>query len=378
MGHRRRPCRSGVWCDHMIDHYTRFSPGGSIRGIPGRWTAPRWPALLALPVVAVLLLTTPVRADDAARIAALDALLAAGQAPRAAAMADSLLASGSVEPRNVWRLQQRLGAALVLAERPAAAVPVLEDALRTAPEDPALHLNLGRALRAMGQGGRAVAEYEVAIRLAPDRADWRLEYADALRALGIRREALQQIRQARRLCGDCPDALRGESNHHLAFGDAAAAIEPLAALQALRPTPQVRQLLARSLSAAGQAAAVQALLDTVPATTLTVDEAMALARADRRQGTASRSVALATGARPTPAGELPPEFWALAAETCQAAGEPSAALTAIDRALAADPDRALFHHNRAAILVALGREEEARRALDRAHRLDPRLQEDPR
>ena len=352
-----------------------MSPGGSIRR-----RTPRVPALASLTLAGLLglLVAGPVRADDGARIAVLDALLEAGRPGRVIAMADSLLAAGAVQPRNVWRLQQRLGAALVAAGRPVDAVPVLERALQTAPDDAALHLNLARALRARGHGGRAVAEFGAAVRLAPDRADWRLEYAEALRALGIRRDALQQVRQARRQCGDCPAALRGEINHHLAFGDAVAAIEPLAALQAVQPRPEVRQLLARSLGAAGQHAAVQALLDTVPAAALSVEEAMALARADRGLGTADRAAALASGARPLPAGDLPPEFWALTAEACQAAGDPDAALTAIDRALAAAPDRALFHHNRAAILVALGREQEARRALETAHRLDPGLEDDSR
>jgi len=316
----------------------------------------------------------PALADDARLLAHLDALLAAGQAAEAIAAAEGALAGGEVAPRNEWRVQQRLGAAYVAAGRPGAAVPVLEAALQVAPGDAALHLNLARALRDQGRPGRAVSEFGLAVDLAPDRADWRLEYAAALADLGIRRDALAQIRLARRLCGDCAPALRGEVNHHLAFGDATAAIEPLQALHAHEPSPAVRSLLARSLGAAGEDAAVQALLDTVAAAGLTGAEALALARADRALGTAGRAVALAAGTRALPADWQPPaEFWALAAETALAAGEPAAALRAIDRALALAPAQALLHHNRAAILLALGREDEARRALAEARRLDPGL-----
>jgi tetratricopeptide (TPR) repeat protein len=312
---------------------------------------------------------------DAALLGRLDRMLAAGAMAPAAALADSALEHQAVAPRNVWRVQERLAVALTGSGRPGAAVAPLEDALRTAPREPSLHLNLARALRAVGQGGRAVAEYGSAVQLAPDRVDWRLEYAEALRALGIRRDALAQIRQARRRCGDCLPALRAEANHHLAFGAAAAAIAPLRALLAVDPDPAVRALLVRALGAAGEAQAVQALLDTVPPARLSMAEALALARADRRTGQAARARALARDQRPLPAGQPPAELWALVAETCQAAGEPRLALVAIDRALARAPERAILHHNRAAILVDLGREEEARAALATARRLDPQLEE---
>ena len=66
-------------------------------------------------------------------------------------------------------------------------------------------------------------------------------------------------------------------------------------------------------------------------------------------------------------------FWALSAEICLAADEAAAALLASDRAIALRPDVAVYHHNRAAALVRLGREDEARAALAEARRLDPEL-----
>jgi len=314
-------------------------------------------------------------AGDADRLAELDRLLASGRAEEAARTAAELLATEVLEPRNVWRIQQRLAVGLVRSGRAEEAVPVLEEALAVAPQDPALHLNLGRALRSVGHGGRAVAEYGLAVSLQPDRFDWHLEYAEALLDLNIRRDALEQIRRARELCRDCPEALRGEVNFRLEDGDLAAAVEPLRALQSVAPTSATRALLVQTLWNLDDAEGVVAVLDTVPEADLGAEELTLLLEADRRLGDPERALRWVESDAAAVRRLQRPEHqaWALLAEMCLAGDEPDAALVAIDRAIALEPRTAAYHQNRAAILVALGREDAARDALERARSLDPRL-----
>lgn len=331
--------------------------------------------VVILVILAVLGCSVTVRADDESRLAQLDQLLAEGRAAEAAASAADILEAGDAEARNTWRFRQRLGVALVAGGRPADAVPVLERALSAAPSEPALHLNLGRALRAIGHGGRAVAEFGLAVNLAPERHEWRLEYADALLAIGVRRDALEEIRRARALCDDCPDALRGEVNFYLVADRPADAIGALRQLQAIDPKPQTRSLLVRALWNEGDAASVATVLDTEPESELDGEELALLLDVDRQLKRPARALrwvaedaeAVRRVARPTH------QVWALVSEICLAGDRPDAALLAVDRALVLEPTTAVYHHNRAAVLVALGRDTEARQALAEARRLDPSL-----
>ena len=224
-----------------------------------------------------------------------------------------------------------------------------------------------------------MAEFQTAVTLAPDRYTWRLEYAEVLLDLGIGREALAEIDAARRLCGDCPEALRGAVNFYLTTGDVAATIEPLRRLQAVEPAPRNRLLLVQALWAAADVEAVADLLDPVTEAQLSGEELAILIEVDRRLGRSERARRWVAGSAETVARvALPPHHvWAILAEICLAAEQPELALTAIDRALADRADVALYHHNRAAILVALDRQDEARGALAEAHRLDPNLSESP-
>lgn len=320
---------------------------------------------------------TEVRTVD--ELARLDRLLAGGQPELAAETARSLLESATLAERHVWQVRERLGVALLALDQPAVAVKELEAAMLDAGSDPTLHFNLGRALRRLGQRGRAVAEYAEAVALAPHRFEWRLEYADAMQELGIRRESLQQIRLARASCGDCPDALRAEVNHHRTIGDPASSLEPLRDLYALQPVPEVRRLLVDAIWVSGDASGVATLLDSLPAASLTGPEIMILAQANRLAADARRATAWVRQSPPETADGWRPDavFWAIVSETCLQAGEPADALTAIDRAVALQADVAIYHHNRAAILVRLGRTAEAEAALAEARRLDPDLGETP-
>jgi tetratricopeptide (TPR) repeat protein len=104
---------------------------------------------------------------------------------------------------------------------------------------------------------------------------------------------------------------------------------------------------------------------------------MILLQAERRLGRSERARTWVAEAAPRVADGWCPghEFWAIASEVCLAAGRDELALTAIDRALTLAPANAVYHHNRAAILLRLDREAEARLALEAAQRLDPSLQD---
>jgi tetratricopeptide (TPR) repeat protein len=317
------------------------------------------------------------RESDPDRLIRLDRMLGEDQAAQVVAEVRKLLAAGAGEPRHAWLYQQRLAAALLVLERPDEALPVLESALAVAPQDPALHLNLARALQQLGRLGRAVAEYETAIQLAPDRPLWRLEFAEAMMSLGIRRDALVQIRLARSACGDCPEALRAEAVYHQEVGQLAASVEPLDRLFAVQPLPTVRQMLVHALWGAGESDRVIAVLDTVADGRLTGAEVMILLQAERRLGRGERARTWVAQEAPRVADGWRPghEFWAIASEVCLGTGQDELALNAIERALALAPESAVYHHNRAAILLRLDREDEARLALETAQRLDPSLQD---
>ena len=373
----------------MVDDYIKLLAWRSIPafprpGRPGEHQIVPRDRFFVLVLVAGVAVTGLAATDDQAKLDQLDRLLAAGQAQEVVRLAAGYLDTGGLDPRNLWRFRQRLGVGLLASGEAAAAVPILERALAESPAEPALHQNLGRALRQTGQRGRAVAEFQMAVNLAPDRYTWRLEYAEALLDLGIRREALAEVNAARRLCNDCPEALRGAVNFHLATDDVAAAIEPLRQLQAVAPTSQYRLLLVQALWAAAEAEAVADLLDPVPEEQLSGEELAILIEVDRRLGRSDRArrwVTSGTGAVERVA--YPPHHvWAVLAEICLADGQAESALVAIDRALAdlalVDPTKAaLYHHNRAAILVALDRQDEARGELEEARRLDPGLGKSP-
>ena len=332
--------------------------------------------ILVLLLVAVIL-TAPTRGEesdqqkDGAFLANLDQLLTRGEAQQVVDLAIEALRAQTVHPRNQWRVQERLAVALVDLDRAPEAVSIIEDALAENPDEPSLHLYLARALRQMGQKGRAVAEFRQAVDMNPSQYQWRLEYAEMLLALNIRRDALTQIRLARRECGDCDEALRGEVNFHLTVGNSAAALEPLQVLNSRGSDRDIQSLLIQALWAAGDSEAVVTMIDTLGVESLNGAEVLILAQAERMLGKAVQSRVWAQGGQEVLPGQwaAPATFWAIVSETCLLDEDLDQALMAIDRAIALEPGRAVFHHNRAAILVALGRQEEARQALAESERI---------
>jgi tetratricopeptide (TPR) repeat protein len=314
---------------------------------------------------------SPQPAGDA--LARLDSLLAANRADEAAVEAARMLDAADLAPQIRAQVTQRRCVALQAAGRLQEAVPVCEEAVLLAAQDPVNHQNLATCLQRMGQLGRAAGELEQALELAPTRNDWRLQYARVLLDLGVRQESRRQIELAAAECPDCPLVDRARADHALRTGQPEQAIAPLQRLMRAEPSPQLRERLAQACWDAGRPAGVDSALADVPLGSLSSLEITLLLQADRERGITERARRLAPGG--AEAAEVPasvrddPRFWALVSELCLVGDDPAAALAAIDAAIALAPQDGRWHHNRAAVLLRLGREKEAAEALARARSL---------
>ncbi len=309
--------------------------------------------------------------EAAARaLATVDSLMAAGQAGNAAELAVAAARRWAADPLFGWQLEGRAGAALVAAGHAEAAVPLLEAAIGARPLDGALRHQLGLALAAIGRRGRALAEFGEASRLDPDAVAPRLEAGRLRGELGDLAGAQREWAAASALCGGCPEPDRLLASLLLASGRPAEAVAPLQRLRARTDDEQVRQNLLAALSGAGQDSALLALVgERAPATWSPDEWRQAVQSEGRRGGARLAQAALALADARDGASGLPRDddlFWAHAAANLLAAADPAGSLAAIDRALRLRPGHPVYHRNRAAALAALGRGDEARRALDAA------------
>ncbi|MFO7653796.1 MAG: tetratricopeptide repeat protein [Candidatus Krumholzibacteriia bacterium] len=303
-------------------------------------------------------------------IARLDSLLDAARYEEAATVAAQHARYADDLARG-WQWRQRWGIALLRGGRAAAALPHLEAAVQGAPGVAENHRNLGAALIALDRPGRALAEYQQAVDLDPSDADLRLEYGYALARLGLAQDALREFGSARHLCGGCPVAERALAGLHVEAGRHEAARPHLERLLEWSPEDEwIRKSLALGYLIAERPDSAAAVVYEIPPAERDAEAWLLLASAG------SATMLVPTWERllqePPPEDGLPAEvrdshrFWALVAQGLQQAGRPEAALQAIDRALALEPAEALYRNNRAALLQALGREDEARRELQRA------------
>lgn len=89
-----------------------------------------------------------------------------------------------------------LGALMLAGFNPAAAVTMLEEAVRLQPSQPEGHNWLGVALEVVGRTREAIAQFRMALNLQSDYADARLNLAKALVKTGNFGEAVANFRQA--------------------------------------------------------------------------------------------------------------------------------------------------------------------------------------
>lgn len=310
-------------------------------------------------------------------LARVDSLLAAGDPGRAVTLAMQAAGHWAADPQYGWQVEGRLGAALLAAGRAAESLPHLEKAIGLHPEEPGARHQLGLALVALGRRGRALAEFEQAAALDPSAPAHRIEAGRLRAALGDWRGAQVELETALRLCGGCPEADRLLGSVLLKAGRPDEAVPVFRRLWAAQPDSAVRQNLLAALAGAGRDSAVLDLVGATPEAAWTRDDWRMAVQAEGRQGGARWSQAAlaradSTGRGGDGRGRFPVDdalFWAQSSANLLAADRPASALRAMDRALALDPRQAVFHHNRAAILAALGRTADARLALDAARAL---------
>ena len=330
----------------------------------------------------ILLLVTGAAAGERAQpgdeLAEIDRLLAAGRGAEAMARVEALSATHAEDPLYGWQLSERRGLALLLQDKPAAAMPLLEDAVRRHPGNSGHHRNLAHVLRLLGRRGRALAEYTQAVELAPLDADLRLELAQYLAEFGQWHQAEIEFRTAGSL-GAGEDADRGLAVALMRQGKSAAAVEPLQRQYLAAPSPTGRRELAAALQASRRDSELVVLLAPVETEDLDASELMALIQAEGRLGgdpLRSREFAaqLDAGNPPSQVGEYA-LFWARAGLNLIAAEYWQAALTATTHAVRLEPGNVVFRNNRLVVLQHLGHDEEASREWDEILRLDPQRKE---
>lgn len=308
--------------------------------------------------------------DAAVALAGIDSLLARGAAGEGAERALLALRRWGQDPLYGWQLAGRAGSALVAAGRPGEALAHLEAAIGAQPGDGALRHQLGLALAALGRRGRALAEFEQAALLDPAAVAPRLEAGRLRGALGDVEGAARELAAATAACGGCPGPDRLLATILLEAGRPAEAVAPLRRLLDAGGEAQVRINLLAALSRAGEDSALLALVDGRDAVDWSADDWRQAVQSEARLGKADRAARalVLAAAKPAPPG-LPAGddvFWGAAAASLLAAGMPRLSLEAGDRALALHPGSRVYLTNRAAALVAIGRHDEARRALAEA------------
>lgn len=312
-----------------------------------------------------------------ARLAAVDSLVAAGEAAQALVEVERLAARWGDDPLFGWQLADRRGLALLASGRYAEALPLLEATVGRQPFAAGAHRNLALALAGLGRRGRALAEYAQAVELDPADPVHRLEHAQYLAEFGQLEAAAGAFAAAARLCGGCPEAERGLGAALLGLGRPGEAVAPLQRAQAAAPDTSGRRLLVAALHGARRDSALLALLDGEDRSRWDRRDHLALVEAEGRAGgPAVRSQAYARtlqqGAEPSPVA-ADALFWARVALNLLQSGAWQEGLAAADRAVALEPDNAVYRNNRVVLLLKLGRTAEAQAEWEHALRLDPDL-----
>ena len=315
------------------------------------------------------------------RLAAVDSLLRAGDPAAALHQVDLLDATWGQDPLYGGQIADRRGWALLAQGRPAEALPLLEQTVGRRPYDAGAHRNLALALAQLGRRGRALAEYTQAVELDPANGIHRLEHAQFLTEFGQWGAAAAEFQAAAERCGSCPAAERGLGAALLQLGRPDEAVLPLSRAQAAEPDSVGRRLLVAALHGAARDSALLALLAAEDRQRWDRRDHLALVEAEgRRGGEPVESLAYANSLA---AGSPPPcvaddaLFWGRVALNLLKAGRWQAGLGAADRAVALEPDSAVYRNNRVVLLLRLGRDEEAAREWETVLRLDPGLKERP-
>ena len=311
-------------------------------------------------------------------MAPIDSLLLVGQADQAAAEARSRLPEFGEHPLWGNQIRSRLGLALLRTGRPEQALPLLEDGVRTMPDDAMVHRNLAAALMAMGRRGRALTEFQQAVGLDPGNPDLRLEFGQTLLEMRAYQESRKELLLARQLCGGCLAADQALARLFLATDDDAAAIPYLQRLFAVAKDSCTRRELLGALHRTGGWQDLTTILEALAGPPLQTDEARLLAEADWQLGNRERPLAWVLARENPEAPEARPApftarddalFWGTVALNLLEGGYLQESLAASDLAIGLDPSNTTYRHNRVAALQQLGRQEEAAKEWSRLQEL---------
>ena len=102
--------------------------------------------------------------------------------------------AANYDPEFINRVNQ--GSQLLEQGKPAEAVQVLTEALRSNPEDEDVHYNLGLALARLGKVEEAIREYREALRIFPDYAEAHNNLGNVLVRAGQAEEAITHFERA--------------------------------------------------------------------------------------------------------------------------------------------------------------------------------------
>ncbi len=284
------------------------------------------------------------------------------------------------DPHWSAQFENRLAIALLRADQPEEALPLLEARVINHPSEAQAHRNLGACLLALGRKGRALSEYKQVVELEPGNANARLEYGQVLLDFRIFKDAGDQILTAAGLCDNCLEVQPVLARYYQAVSQPANAVGPWRSYWLETGNPVARRNLLKVLLESGQDQEVLDLLLLDSPQDLPLDELQQMVAAEGRLGVSDQSLWFAR--RLVEEGEtlgLPgsvaddPWFWGQVSINLLASGRHGEALAAVNRAIALEPVSVVFLNNRVVLLQKLGRHQEADREWEKTLLLDPSL-----
>jgi Flp pilus assembly protein TadD len=316
-------------------------------------------------------------------LARIDSLLEVGALPAALVQARALHGEHADNPILGWQVESRLGVALLRSGDPAGALPSLENAIRKAPGQSQNHRNLGAALVALGRGGRALSEYAQAVELDPLDFELRLEYGQLLLDFRDHSGSREQLLTAEHLCGGCPEIQEPLARMYLATGEFSSAVPLLRELYGRQPLPGVRRSLIQAMQGAQLDSVLLDFLAAGPLPDLPADEALLLVDLEGRleRPVISEAFALALSESEKESALVPASvrksgnFWGRVSYNLLLVEKNRPALTALNRAIALEPENIVFLNNRVVLLTRLGLHEEAAAQWRKVIELDPTIEE---
>ncbi len=226
----------------------------------------------------------------------------------------------------------------------------------------------GRLLLVRGDARAALAAFDRGLRRWPDNAGGRYLAGLAARELGDFERAISEFREAIRADPRGTDAALRLASLELARGQPRDAVEAASSFleHRDRSRPEAYGILLRGLLAQGLIEPARRTAEQLAEAGFAADAALARARIETAaNGPAAGARAIEASGIELTAPVHEPVLRALA-DSLVASDQHSAALAAVDRALAAHPDAASLHELRGAVLLRMDRRQDAQRAFETA------------